>query len=788
MEKISKNGFNGFIRALLKTKRLHQAVIVIAIDLVSTLTFAAIPPSLVNSSLGFIKPQPLAVAEVSMNDGFAAVRGDFLVPVSADFNHIFYGGLESHYSAHQNGSLFGLGMGYREITKPTQILGGYLFVSRNLTPERKQLWVANPGFKRLGETWDFRANAYIPVGTTEWVTKEGYGANIGEDEYTEFRGHTQFDRWVKEEEEAGLGGDIELGYHLPKVKGLSLYAGPYFYNFSNTNNLIGGAARIKYDLTNHISLLMIDSYDNHSDNVFTLAIRATLGGYEKNDRSLDTRLSDPVEHYVASRNQGTATPILHTSEASDVLTETEDDIFFIEPEDNHHKTTDNAAADGSYEHPYTGLNQTKIDAIYAVKNDARLYVKTGTYNLGGQLAVRDGMSMYGRSSDFKRTTDNDGRALLLGALALQGNNTIDSLRLQNSAGAQTTGIAITGTSATHVANIVLNDITVGAASATTGYATGMDLSYADNISLKNSSVYAYRQNSLSDTKGINSSNSDLTLNNSSVNATYSGTQALTTDDSKVYGIYVNGGTLNLTNGSSVTASATSSAEYDQSLRTKGIKSYGIAGSGKSKITVDDSTITAAATTSKNCLVTSYGLDIDDSTLTIQGSKSSVISSAKATGTDNLETAYAYGIDADTSSTLTLKNAAISTKATVNSTGGSTVNSYGIKLSNGSNATITGGTIEASSDTAQASAFGIYAEKSSQLTISGATIIAQAKTAARGIYANASTVTATNNKFNITASGAGISGWGYGIDMVGGTLTQSGNTFTRSSAMGQDVKQ
>ena len=72
---------------------------------------------------------------------------------------------------------------------------------------------------------------------------------------------------------------------------------------------------------------------------------------------------------------------------------------------------------------------------------------------------------------------------------------------------------------------MLNNINVGAGNVSDGYVTGLYLNYADNVLLKNSSVSAYRQNSPGYyAAGIDTANSNLTLDNSSVTATYSATQ------------------------------------------------------------------------------------------------------------------------------------------------------------------------------------------------------------------------------------------------------------------------
>jgi len=202
-----------------------------------------------------MQPLPALAVQVEMQNGTpATTQGDLLIPLVADFNRVLYTGLEGQYSTDQNTSLLGLGFGYRTIAKEEKILGGYLFVSRNLTPAKHALWVLNPGFERLGEIWDFRANAYLPVGKTNWITREGYAADLDDYEYIIFRQHQELDRWEKKTEQAGIGGDFELGHHFRELRGLSIYAGPYYYHFDHTDNIAGGEARLQYDVNDFISL------------------------------------------------------------------------------------------------------------------------------------------------------------------------------------------------------------------------------------------------------------------------------------------------------------------------------------------------------------------------------------------------------------------------------------------------------------------------------------------------------------------------------------------------------
>ncbi|MCL5260230.1 MAG: hypothetical protein M1561_00895 [Gammaproteobacteria bacterium] len=780
MEKNITSSFSDLINTLLKKK---YWLITLAINFISAPVFAN-QPNIPNNTLFLLTNIPPSLsAQIDMSNGNGSFQGNFFLPVLANFDHILYADLEGQYSANQDSSLLGLGAGYRQLVNQAQIFGGYLFLSRNLTPDKHELWVANPGLECLGKAWDFRVNGYFPIGVKSWSTQEGYAEDFGDYEFVAFREHQMLDRWIKDLEQAGSGGDAEVGYHVAKIKGLSFYAGPYYYRFNDSHDMYGGEARIKYDLNNHFSFLAVDSYDNQNKNIFTLALRITIGGNTSKDHDLAERLSDPVEHYIASREQGTATPIIKKHYISSALSTEENDIWFFESDNsNVRKRVKNDTEDGTYEHPYDSIDQATLDSIYAKQKTTKLYLKPGTYasdsTTQGQLTVKSGMSIYGRTSDFVRPANGNDRALLQGGMTLLGSNTLDSLRFTNNDGTQNVGITITGTGGNHIKDITLNNINVGATNANDGYATGILINYADNIFIKNSSVISFLQDSADYTRGIDVSNSILTLDNSDIIATNRAVNASITASSAT-GIYIYQSTLNVLNGSTITAAATASGAQTT-------MAYGIFGPTKNKIKIDNSSVSAIATTQNGATAKAYGIEVSkNSSVTLQGTKPAITANASVSG-NNDATVQAYGISAD-NSTVNVNSTRATISATTHASGANTVTSYGIELLSSSVANITGGTIKADSDSYQAAAFAAYVDTGSTLNISKATLMANANEAAAGIFANSSTVNARFTTFNITSNGLhGFDGLGYGIYTVGSKLTQTKNTFNRKSAMGGDT--
>ena len=109
----------------------------------------------------------------------------------------------------------------------------------------------------------------------------------------------------------------------------------------------------------------------------------------------------------------------------------------------------------TFEHPCGASQfiQTNIDAINGIAPGTNFYASTGTYpatgdavasNAPGRTTINDGQNLYGRRLDYKMAAQGTERPVFSGGFDLPGNNLINSIVLHNNAGAQTTGINITG--------------------------------------------------------------------------------------------------------------------------------------------------------------------------------------------------------------------------------------------------------------------------------------------------------------------------------------------------------
>jgi hypothetical protein len=109
------------------------------------------------------------------------------------------------------------------------------------------------GVESFGHKWDFRANAYIPLGRI--MNRE----ECVFDDFTD-----GFFAIVRKKEVALYGANIEVGRTFTKTQNSFLYiaAGPYYFNGGCDLNIKGGEIRIHPQYKDYLSLDVMVSYDN----------------------------------------------------------------------------------------------------------------------------------------------------------------------------------------------------------------------------------------------------------------------------------------------------------------------------------------------------------------------------------------------------------------------------------------------------------------------------------------------------------------------------------------------
>lgn len=377
------------------------------------------------------------------------VKGQALFPLYGNSYQALYGLVEGSGTVNKKGWFMGGGLGYRKIVND-MILGGYAILDYESSPNKKTFLVANPGLEVMGEEWDIVANLYVPFrknktlyNTMDWAEK------LGDDSYVKHTQHQGFDRHMSRQdfEEAATGADLKFGHTIPSFEAAKIYLGGYYFSTKDMGRIYGGLTKLAYTFNKHVALEFTDSYDNYNHNKALLGLKLTFGGYtqqEKSDFGLSSRLLDNVEHgymnLVVPVKSAIGTPVV--VDATDQIRY--DNLWFFKPAALS-ATNDATIQDGTYEHPFIGINASNFSYTLANQNIGKitppmLYFAPGQYNFDTfapyhEFQLPTGWGMFGRSADYKLAATGDQRPFFTGHLYLKGTsasvlggkNTIDSV-------------------------------------------------------------------------------------------------------------------------------------------------------------------------------------------------------------------------------------------------------------------------------------------------------------------------------------------------------------------------
>jgi|GEM_PF-3898898 len=477
---------------------------------------------------------------------YTVFQGDTMVPIIGNQDGFLYADAQAK-SALGTSWLGSVGLGVRQIYQANQILGAYVFVDRDVSEDNQHFYFISPGVESLGRIWDFRANAYVPVGDRRKLVKTDWADNFGDYSHVYFTGHDQYDHYMSLYHTVDWGTDAEVGRTIPGVKNLAAYLGGYFFQGNNAGNIEGAAGRLEYQLNAKFSGYVSDTYDNAYHNTFLVGVKINFGGTQSIDRSdIHNRLLDQVDRNIATQGKGVGVPVRSELVDHPQYALERNNIWFFTsgvgtpaPQSTASSSGTITEADCTAENPCTNFNQTMVNNINAFTNNANFYLAKNTYNLDGALTLNAGQSIYGRSSDFIRPGTGSDSPLLIGAINLPGNNTIDSLQLMNDPGnRQDYAIAILNAN-----NVLLNNLTIGALNDQQGYTAGAYISNS-SVTITNSVINAYADDNTNTGSTNKQAAAIFTANGVTLNLTNNTLNAVATTSSGLnaalaYGIDMN---------------------------------------------------------------------------------------------------------------------------------------------------------------------------------------------------------------------------------------------------------
>lgn len=171
-------------------------------------------------------------------------------------------------------------------TRDNRVIGGYIAYDARNTGNNKFNQVG-AGFESLGESWDARANIYVPISNTRQVINESFSETASSLSAPRFQENflvqtRNVQRQVNRRLEAAMKGiDIEAGVKLASlgttgdVRG---YAGVYYYNASNNDETFGGRARLEVNPNDALKLGVLLSNDSTFGTNLVFSVGASLPG------------------------------------------------------------------------------------------------------------------------------------------------------------------------------------------------------------------------------------------------------------------------------------------------------------------------------------------------------------------------------------------------------------------------------------------------------------------------------------------------------------------------------
>lgn len=405
-----------------------------------------------------------------------------------------------------------LGLGFRRVNDAeTGIFGLYAFYDVLKSVNNNQFTQVTVGAEHLGLVWDFRANAYLPVGKTKYVKNvySGGRADIVNNNIIQY--------YKTSEEQSTTGGDAEVGRIIGSQK-LRAYIAAYTFG----QNLTGPRARLEYQLNSHVTFNTAVQHDQARGTQYFVGARFTVGGAKAtNSDSIYARLTDPVVRDV---------DVVTTSKVSDVTRTATDKFWMVD------QTKTQSGGTGTIDNPYASIE----DAINNAPEGAIIYVKGADgkiYNAGNGTKLKAGQVIIGGDQDLYFDFDRN--------IAHFSANS-DSLFLMNGNGIRPT---ISGTLAANSSvgfynlNLLANELARGD--------TGISVFNAKDVIIDNVSVSGFNAE---DGHGlVVSGDSQVTLTNFSANNNYIGvdvlggqvnvTDTLNIDQSQAIGLRVANGQL-----------------------------------------------------------------------------------------------------------------------------------------------------------------------------------------------------------------------------------------------------
>jgi len=330
---------------------------------------------------------------VGYKDGYSTLEGFFTIPYTLDGFWVPFLDIRAHIFNDGKPAVNG-GIGVRYLTD-SRVWGFNTYYDYRKT-RRFHYNQVGYGFETLGKLWDFRVNAYVPVGKKE--------SGLFHTRFHEFKNHSII---LSSKKEIGMkGANAEAAYHLLRKENYKLYAaaGPYYFE-QEGKIAWGGEGRVAFTLFDYIRLQLSGSYDSLFRGIVQgeVAFTFSFGG----KRTIQAR-QNCHEYYCRERRmlEERALQRIDRNEII-VVTNKREKSKAINPATGKPYTVwfvnNTSHSQGTYQSPFNTLSAAESasssnDIIYVFKGDG---TDTG---MSSGITLQNGQQLLGAGIDQKIAT------------------------------------------------------------------------------------------------------------------------------------------------------------------------------------------------------------------------------------------------------------------------------------------------------------------------------------------------------------------------------------------------